>query len=171
MATEVTGTETIPQMRERIEAQNKELASLRKSNSELGVEVRKMQARDAFRSAGFKAVHGDLYAAQYPEGEMSADSIAAFAKEYGLAAEEAQAAAEPQEEEAETGAKTGAALSGMSRSGSRPGDGGQPAAGADKTMTRQEWVELSKSDPVAARKAVREGRVQIRKDNPFAARR
>lgn len=169
MTTEVTGTETIPQMRERIDAQNKELKRLRDENSKYGAETRRLQARDAFREAGYQPVHGDLFAAQYPEGEIAPDSIAGFAQTYGLTP---VAPKEPAPEgEAETGAPAERALAGMSRSGSRPGEGGLPPTTTDRSMTRDDWLALSKSDPAAARKAVKEGRVQIRKDNPFAPRR
>jgi hypothetical protein len=156
-------------MRERIDAQNKELKRLREEGSTLRAETRRLQARDAFREAGFQPVHGDLFAAQNPEGDIAPDAIVGFAQTYGLTP---VAPKEPAPEgEAEKGVPAERALAGMSRSGSRPGEGGQPPASNDRSMTRDAWLELAKSDPAAARKAVQEGRVQIRKDNPFASRR
>ena len=169
MTTEAMGTETIPQMRERIEAQNKELKTLRARSTELEAETRRLQARDAFRDAGYHPKHGDLYAAQHPEGDISPDGIAGFAQEYNLAPVTPPPAPAPAPGEAGTSAPAETALASMARGGSRPGEGGQPPAGqADRSMTRDAWLELMKSDPAAARKAVQDGRVQIRKDNPFA---
>jgi len=146
--------DTIPQMRERIDQQNEQLRKLEADN-------RKLIARETFREAGLKPEHGDLFAAQDAKSDITVDTVKAFATQFGLVEEEAPVEDTPAP--AETGASADEALTQMSSGGSGAGEGG--AASTKQRMTRDEWTELSKTDPAAARQALLEGQVQLRKDN------
>lgn len=160
--------ETIPQMREQINALEKQVKDLSKANSDFATENRVLSARDVFRTQGYSAEGGELFAAQNPEGEITAESVDAFVQKYGLASAGADDAAPETEEEAAPEAAAGSPdLATMSRSGSRAGEGGASGSSTEP-MTRQEWQELMASDPAAGKAAVASGRVQISKDNPYS---
>lgn len=150
--------ETIPQMRERIDQQNEQL-------KQLGAENRRLIARETFREAGLKPDHGDLFAAQDAKSEITVDTVKAFASQFGLIEETpaTDAEVETTPAAAEQGDPADEVLSQMSSGGSGAGEGG--AASTKQRMTRDEWTELSKTDPSAARQALLQGQVQLRKDN------
>lgn len=159
---------TIPQMRERIEQLNKEVAKRDAEIASLNGEVRKFSARDAFREAGYAPQHGDLYAAQAgDELDLTPDSITTFADQYGLSPVAAATTAEPEPDLVEGGdggeADPDAELASFSTGGSGAGEGGQPSA--TQKMSKEDWRSLQKTDPVAAGRALREGRVAMREDN------
>jgi hypothetical protein len=161
--------DNIAQMRETIERLSKDKAGLEKSNGELTVQLRGVTARDAFRTAGYKPENGALYAAMNPEGDITPETVVAFADEQGLPLLSAGTQTEgksSQEGTSEAG-KAQADLEGMAGGGSRAGDGG--AGGAEvETLTRQAWQELYANDPASAKAAVASGRVQISKDNVYS---
>jgi hypothetical protein len=164
--------ETIPQMRERIEQlekQNKELAKLVPT---LQTENRVLKARDVFSGQGLAPEVAELYATQFPEGEITVESVTEFATKYGLGqTKTADPVTDPTPDagggNAPTVAPGAEALGALSRGGSRAGEGG---AGASSTepMTRVEWQGLYARDPAAAKAAVASGRVQISKDNVYS---
>lgn len=159
---------TIPQMRERIEELNKVVAKKDAELSALQGEVRKFSARDAFREAGYAPQHGDLYAAQAgDELDLTADSITTFADQYGLSpvAQATQPDPEPKSVDGGDGGDPdpNAALASFATGGSGAGEGGQPSA--TQKMSKDDWRALQKTDPVAAGRALREGRVSMREDN------
>jgi hypothetical protein len=159
----VVNEESVPQMRERIEDQNKELNQLRADN-------RKLSAREAFRDAGLNPAHGDLFAAQAVKGDITVETAKAFAEQFGLSTESPEKSTTDQETPAaKTDEPDDSALSNMSGGGS--GVGGIGAATATPKLTRDEWIELQKSDPAAARQALLEGRVQLRADNFYVQNR
>ncbi|MCI0558202.1 MAG: hypothetical protein MN733_06880 [Nitrososphaera sp.] len=159
--------ETIPQMREQIEALVKDLDLAKSNASTLAKENRRLLARDVARDNGFAASRGDLFAS-VSDGDITAEGFLAFTQANDLAPLGSDSAS--------TGSSGGgdltpsapvgsADLSQMARGGSRPGDS---AGGASQEkMSRQAWQELYANDPAAAREAVRQGRVEIASGNPF----
>lgn len=157
----------IPELRKDRDKAWAKVKQLEEQLAETSGRVRLFEAREAFTEAGLKPKHADLFVATHPDASLDADEITKFAKEYGLepvTTEEAASEGKGADKKEPVGSKD---LSLMSRSGSRSGEGGtagvQPPA-----MTRQEWEELLITDRSAAEKALREGRVQIRKDNFYA---
>lgn len=148
--------ETIPQMRDRIDKQNDELNVLRG-------ELRQYQARDAFRAADLDPKFGDLFAAQADaKAEITPDAVKEFAVQYNLTPVPVEQTEVAEEQPAESSEPADTALASMS-SGGTAGSGG--AATAGNRMTRDDWVQLQTTDPVAARQALLEGRVELREDN------
>lgn len=162
--------ETIPQMREQIEAMAKDLAKQKDESAALTKANRLLLARDVARDQGYAPSRGELFAAANPDAEITAEALDAFVVANDLGS------AKPVEGESSDGSSDGgdpatdpqtgsADLADMARGGSRPGDS---AGGATKEkMTRQEWQELHANDPVKAREAVRLGQVEISSGNPF----
>jgi len=160
--------ETIPQMREQINALEKQVKDLSKANSDFTAENRVLQARDVFRSQGYSAEGGELFAAQNPEGEITPEAVDTFVGKYGLASAKTDDAESSEGEEAAPEAAAGSPdLANMSRSGSRAGEGGASGSSTEP-MTRQDWQDLMASDPAAGKAAVASGRVQISNDNPYS---
>jgi hypothetical protein len=161
-------------MRERIETLTKERDTARKSEQDAQSQLRTLQAKDAFRVAGYKPESAELFVASH-QGDITPDAVTAFAGKYGLPAIETVPAAESQPAEGapESGKtqdpSTGSNLASMGRAGSGAGAGGQQAA-SEQPMPRDEWEKLAKDDPAAARAKVRAGQVQIRTDNPYATK-
>jgi hypothetical protein len=164
------GDETIPQMREQIEAQAKDLESVKSANAALAKENRRLLARDVARDQGYAASRGDLFASVVSDGDITAEAFVSFAQANDLAPLTSDSGGGSGGSEGEgdpaPDAPVGSAdLSQMARGGSRPGDS---AGGATREkMTRQQWQELHANDPVAAREAVRQGLVEIATGNPF----
>jgi hypothetical protein len=163
--------ETIPQMRDQIDTLNKANKDLTADVDRLTGENRGFAARDAFRNEGYAANHGDLYAAANPEGDITADGVNEFAGQFNLPKLELEVSTEGDEGSTEEGDQSldgGAGstdLADMARGGSRPGES---AGGASpESMTRAEWQVLMQSDPAAGQEAVRQGKVQISRDNPW----
>ncbi len=162
--------ETIPQMRETIDRLQKDLRAQAAKQEELVATNRSLTAREVARQANFDPKVGELYA-KTSDGDLTAEGLTAFATELGLpqlVAEAAEAAAESPAEVEESAPETvgGADLATMSRGGSSQSPGAGSAT--EEAMTRAEWTELSRTDPVAAREALAKGRVQISRDNPYA---
>lgn len=163
--------ENIPQMRERIDQLEKALKGLEKSNEELTSTNLTLQAREVARGQGYSPSVGDLFA-KAVGGEPTAEALAQFADTHGLKPAEAASASTDASSDGDGSGDSGAstALASMSGGSSTSGSGGQQTTGS-KTMTRQDYNDLHKSDPVAARQALMEGRVELRSDNPFAVQR
>lgn len=166
------GEETIPQMQERIDNQNKEIAGQTKTIHTLNLENRRLLARDVAREKGYDASAGELFASANPEAEINEESLTEFINKFpGLASggtasaggESTDAAGEG--DEADQPAVGSSDLSQLARGGSRSGDSADGAA--QQTMTIQEWQKLSVTDPSGAKEAIRQGRVQISRDNPY----
>lgn len=182
--------ETIPQMRERIDKLTDENKDLKSQLESKDSEIRVRDAREAFRKAGYNPKHGDLYAKDNPEGEITPDDVASYAEEWDLhpVETESESTDSTQEDSSQGGdgstseADDGSdALSSLNRSGSRSGQGGGGSSD-DKTYTRQEWAELNRTDPVKAAAALNQGRVETsgspnarsgqdlgRGDNPYVS--
>jgi len=164
--------ETIPQMREQIDALTKQLKEANNSGSKLAKENRVLKARDIFREQKLDPKKADLFVGQH-EGDVTEEAVVAFAQEYGFEVVAPEGAGEgsegePSGEESGSEAAPGSEeLGKLARGGSRAGDGGAGGA-AVETLTRQEWQALMKRDPAAGKEAVRRGRVQISKDNVFS---
>lgn len=159
--------ETIPQMRERIEALEKQVKSLSGDKDTLNTENRTLKAREFARDQGYDPVHGELFASS-TDGDITADGLSEFANKFGLNPTSTEVANETTstEESAEDNAD---AMDSFSRAGSGPGTAPAAGVGSD-TLTRQEYMELAVSNPAAAKEAVAAGRVQLRSDNPWVNR-
>jgi hypothetical protein len=162
--------ESIPQMREQIESLTADLSSARASEETALGKVKDLTGQVIALEQGYTKAQGGLYA-KVAEGDLSAEGFDVFAQEQGLPQRQAPASAEggksasADEGDPATPAEGSSNLANMGRGGSRPGES---AGGATtERMTRQEWQELHANDPAAAREAVRQGRVEIAKDNPF----
>lgn len=151
--------ETIPQMRDSIEALKKEGKAKDAEIARLGKDLRVRDAREAFRTAGYNPKHGDLFASSNPEGDITPEGVAKFADEWDLqpasVVDGSDEGGSTSDEDDDTSGFTG-----MSRSGTRTGEGGGGSS-TDKVLTRQEWMELNATDPVAASQALSQGRVLI----------
>lgn len=163
--------ETIPQQRERIDRQNKEIAGLRKQNKEL----RTVAAKAAFEAAGYNPDVGALYEGAQGEEFVvpTTEAVAAFADQYGLGKLSPEATTEgtgesvsneEEEQSASQEAPGSENLDKLSRSGSSAG-AGAGGAGSEK-MSRAEWIKLSQTDKAAAENALRQGKVQLSGDTP-----
>lgn len=165
--------QTIPQMREVIEQRDKTIADLTAKYQESQTQVRAFQARTALEEAGYNPKLSKMLVSHVGDGDIDEDAVASFVTEFELtpiskgasdapATEQTEndtATEEPQESESAS-----TSLSGLSRAGSHSGDGGQQAAGIEK-MSRDDWLELNKQNPVAAGQALSEGQVEMRPDN------
>jgi hypothetical protein len=162
--------ETIPQMRERIKELEKSEKALTRENEALQKDVRRFGARDAFRDQGLPAAHGDLYAAQNPEGEITAEGVMEFVESFNLGAPSGDSDGDASDsgggDAPEAAGDGNENLDALSRSGSRPGDG-NPGGASTEQMTRDEWTKLYSRDPAAAKAAVASGSVEISEGNPY----
>lgn len=168
--------ETIPELRDARDEAVADAKRFRTERDDSQKEVRELKAREAFHDAGYEKGHGELFVAVNPETDFTAEAIAEFVKENNLPprAQETSSKSEEkpgEEKPTETGEEkseetSGSGLSTMSGGGSGAGGGGQQST-ADELVTTAEWAALHKSNPEAARKVVKEGRVKLRTDNPY----
>lgn len=157
--------ETVPQMRERIEALEKQAKQADEARQAAESKARLFEARDAFRTKGLKPEYAELFISQH-SGEVTDEAVDGFVDRYKFQPENPTPPADG-ETKTEKSVPGSTALSALSGAGSRPGDGGQQTP-SEQAMTRQEWNELNKKDRVAARAVLARGGVQIRKDNIYA---
>lgn len=161
----MSDSQNIPEMRETIERLSKEKADLSQKVGDLSQQLRVRDARDAFVAAGYAKTHGDLFVATNPEAEITAESVVAFADQFGLPPAAAGDSASSGDSAPATDAGS-VELASMSGGGSRSGD--TNAGGVQvETLTREQWKALHATDPSAAAAAVASGRVEISRDNPF----
>lgn len=159
--------ETIPQMRERIEALEKQVKSLSGDKDTLNAENRTLKAREFARDQGYDPVHGELFATS-TDSEITAEGLNDFATKFGLNPTTTEVTKETTSTE-ESVEESAPGMESMSRAGSGPGT--TPAAGVGSDiLTRQEYMALAQSNPAAAKEAVAAGRVQLRADNPWVNR-
>lgn len=163
--------ETIPQMREQIAALEKQLKEANRTLASQATENRVLKARDVFGAQGFDPKAGELFAAQNPDGDITPEAVNAFVEAYGVGKAGAPSsqgdAADVDGGESDPAPAPGASdLAKLNRGGSRAGDGGSGGP-STQPMTRQEWQSLYAKDPAAAQAAVRQGRVQVSKDNVY----
>jgi hypothetical protein len=151
--------ETIPQMRDTIDAQAKTIKGNEDTIGQLNQTVRAHDARDAFRHAGYNEKHGDLYATQNTEGDITPELVAAFAGDWDLSPI-AEASSDDGEGDTDTADDGSDALGSMDRSGSRSGDGGDGSS-EGPVLSRQEYLEMQVSDPARAVAALNQGRVLL----------
>lgn len=165
----MSAEETIPQLRERIDQQNKHIAGLRKQNGDLF----SVAASAAFESAGYNPKHAQLFVSRAGDDVVipTTEAVEAFAVEWDLGKVSPEATSEGTggpasvEEEEQTApqeAPGSTNLEQLSRSGSSAG-AGAGGAGSEK-MTRAEWIQLSQQDKAAAENALRQGKVQLSGD-------
>ncbi len=165
--------QTPAELREAYESMQKELKKIQKQNESLEGENRKLQAREAFRDAELSPDLADLFVAANPEAEINTDSALEFAQTYGIGA--AKVADEGDDDGADQGAGDEGAqapdtegLDNFARAGSGAAGAGQPPA-SDKALSRDEFLTLQRDNPGAAQKALAEGRVKLRTDNPMVS--
>lgn len=164
----MSAEETIPQLRERIDRQNKEIAGLRKQNGEL----RTVAASAAFQSEGYAPETGALFVGAKGDDFVvpTAEVVNQFAEQYNLGKlspaatteESGEAETEEVEEQDQSQGDSKRSLDPLSRSGSASSAGAGGAA--TEKMTRAEWIKLSQTDKAAAETALRQGRVQLSGD-------
>lgn len=157
-------SDTVPQMRERIDQQNEQLKAKEQELAELKAQLRTSNARELFREQGLSPKHAELFAATNPEGELTPEAVQEFATSYGLATpadEPSEAAEAPQEGTTED---PGEGLSAFSGAGSQ-GQAGEAATPRKTKLTRDEWKALQKSDPAAAKNALLNGQVELNPNN------
>ena len=156
----IVAEETIPQMRERIEEQNKELSQLRREN-------RTLTAKELFREKGYSPTHAELFTASV-EGDITPEAVDEFVTKFDLTPAEPKTEEAPEEgtqtEEEAPAPDPGEGLAEFSGGGSRSGSGGAATPGS-KTVTKEQWRELQKTDPAAARMLLEQGRVELNPDN------
>jgi len=166
---------TIPQMRDHIKELETSLKKAQDSMKGLSSENRLLKAREAFREAGYQPQHAELFVGANPEGELSEEAVIEFVQRHQLApaggtSDSGEGTGDSSDEgradSSDSGSDSG--LANMGGGGTRAGDGGAAGARTDNTMTIQDWRKLHATDPAAARKAVNDGRVRIREDNPYA---
>ena len=158
--------ETPTDLREQLDALNKDLGKIKKANEDLLKENRGLKARDAF--SGINPDLADLFVAANPDAEITAEAAKEFAEKYGFKVADASAEDQGGEgENTQTPKPNEAGLDLMNRAGSGTGSGGQQTV-TDKTLTVSEYVELLKRDKVAAAEAAAKGLVRVRDDNPMA---
>ena len=167
------GTEGVVEQRERIDTLNETVQGLEGDLAKEVAKVRVFEARDIARGADLPPEYGDLLAADV-ERQIDADSMTEFAAKYNLVPgptakidEGGEASEDLEGKTAETPEAQGSAqlaqMAGGSSSAGEGGQGGQP----NQKMTRQEWIQLMKSNPAAAAEALRQGRVIVDPSNPY----
>lgn len=154
--------ESIDQLRSAFEASQKENKTLLKRVDELAKENRTMKATQAVTDAGFRADVADLFIAANPEVDITVEAVKDFAERYNISG-----AAEVQDAETSS-TPPPSGLANIARAGSRAGGSGQAPADT-KYLTRDEFLKLQGSNPMEAHKALAEGRVRLREDNPYAS--
>ncbi len=158
--------ETVPQMRERIEALEKQAKDATTAAQAAESRARLFEARDAFRTKGLKPEYAELFLGAH-QGDITPDAVDGFVDKFGFQPESTPPPADDSAKGAETNPPASSTLSAFSRAGSSVGEGGQQTPGTT-TMTREDWNELNKKDRGAARAVLARGGVQIRKDNIYA---
>ncbi len=160
--------ETIPQMRETIDRLKKENRTAEKTITEQAGELRVRDAREAFRAQDLNPRHGDLFASQEPESDINAETVTAFAEAWNLGA--AGAGDSDTDEGDDTSEVTDGSedLSTMSGGSSAAGDQ-IPSGDEIELMPRDEWVQLSITDPARAKQIAASGRGAISADHPYQA--
>lgn len=156
---------TPEELRDAFDAVSKENKKLQSQQAELLKENRALKAQLATRDAGVKPEVADLYIAANPDADISVDSIKEFVEKYGIAGGEPVPVGEESAEQPSAPSTEG--LDQFARAGSRTSPGGSAPDGK-KVLTRDEFLMLQKDNPMAARQALAEGRVQLRNDNPLA---
>lgn len=159
--------QTPAQMREQIDALEKDLGKAKTSNADLTKQVSSLTGQLAARDAGLDPGLADLFVASNPGAEVSVDGLKAFAEKWGIGAAKAPEAPADEQKPEEAPTPNTEGLENMARAGSGSGQGGQQAAGV-QTLSAQEFADLSRRDLPAAQKALSEGRVRVRDDNPYA---
>ena len=158
--------ETVQQMRETIERMQKATAADAKTITDQAVEIRVRDAREAFRTQGLNPRHGDLFASQEPDTDINAETVTAFAEAWNLKAEEKIDSDSDDGEKTSEVTDGSEGLSSMSGGGSQS-EGGVPSGDEIELMPRQEWIQLSITDPARAKQIATSGRVAISADNPY----
>jgi hypothetical protein len=155
--------EDLAQVRERLDAVEKENKKLQKDNAALIAENRNMKATSAIVEAGLSPDVAGLFIAANPETEITTDAVKEFAEKYGIQGK----AVSTEGTEPTAPSPDDKGLQNFARAGS--GAGGSGAAPADtKYLTTEEFIDLQKRDKVAAQKALAEGRIKLSNQNPYA---
>jgi hypothetical protein len=155
--------ETPNELREQVDALTKDIGKMRKANEDLAKENRSLRARQAFSEATLSPELADLFVAANPEGDITVDSAKEFATKYGISAPVAEGEEEEKTPKPQPNVE---GLDAVSRAGSGAGEGGQLPAETN-TMSVSEYVQLLKTNKVAASEALAQGRIRMRDDNPL----
>lgn len=161
--------QTPAELRDAFEAAQKELKKLNKTVEELSGENRKLKAGAAFRDADLSPDLADLFVAANPElDDITVDAATEFATKYGISGpvDTGEGDDVTDGDEGATTSDADKGLDKIARAGSGAGGTGQPPA-SQKILSRQEFLDMQRTDPTSAQKALAEGRVKLRGDNPL----
>lgn len=124
-----------------------ELAELRAFKDERVKTDRENAIGTVFGEVGLNPKHAKLYAALYPEGDATTETVAQFASEYGLVTTEGEPVAAPE----------------VPKPGFTPTVINEGTALGSKIYTNEEFAELLKTDPNKAFQLHQAGRVKLNK--------
>jgi len=147
------------ELREALDRANENLATQTSRADAAETNLRVLQATTTFKEAKLNPKHADLFLKTNPEAEATAESVAAFAEEYGLTV--AQEAAAPAEEPATPPANAG--LAGLGGAAGSEAGGSTPAA--QPKMSSEDFSKLLETNPQEAAQAYVEGRAPRNSDN------
>lgn len=134
-----------------IKAQTPELEELRSFKAQVVAEQRNSEVGRIFQSAGLNPSHSKLFTALNPEGEVTVQAVAGFAKEYGLVGEDTSF---EQVAQAERDATPPAKSEGFAPF---TPENTAPAA----TISRADWLKLMETDTEEAQRLFQKGRVDL----------
>jgi len=149
------------ELREALDRANENLAEQTTRADAAETNLRVLQATTTFKEANLNPKHADLFLKTNPEAEATAESVAAFAEEYGLSPTEAPVTPAEATPPADTG------LGGLGGAAGSPQGGSAPAA--QPKMSPEDFSKLLEENPQEAAKAYVEGRAPRNDDNVQAA--
>ena len=155
----------VPDLRKQVDKLTKDLAKSQETLVAEQVTNRGFAARDAFADAGYEPKYAALYVAAEPDGELTEEAITVWTGTFGLKPEEAPTG-EGKAGDSKTEAPGSTKLADLGRGGSSA-EGGAGSSTESKMITVQEWQQLTKTDPAAAREAVAKGNIKLRPDNAW----
>jgi ribosomal protein L12E/L44/L45/RPP1/RPP2 len=149
-------------------------ALLEKTQKELAEERATNRVLKA-QGFGLNEAQAKVFAQANPGVEVTADAVKSFSESLGIGTappapkqEPAPATTPSTSQQSTTGEpakpETNPGMALIGGASGRAGDGGQLPAGTER-LTTAALTELAKTDPVAADRALREGRVEFSKDN------
>jgi hypothetical protein len=117
------------------------------------------QISSVFKEVGLPEKNAALFQKLNPEGEVTEETVRAFAEEYALPLTPKEPPATEQEQQQK-------AFAGHQPQGWTPQAGSDASSSGQGKMSSQEFNDLYKTNPVAAVQAVREGRAELMTELP-----
>lgn len=128
-----------------LKAQERELETLRSLRDQYESDARRAKTAAVFTEVGLSEKHATLFAALNPDVEPDAETVKAFAEEYGLAIARTEGDDDKLKAEEDPGFS--------------PVTSGQPTD--KRRYSSEEWWTLQRENPAAALQAVKDGRVDL----------